>query len=215
VRFLSLIVSALLLSPVHGEEGQAGELGEEVGSADVVMSLRARMGEPTVLRGEFEQTRVLHLLRRPLVSQGHFLLVQDRGLFWQQASPFRSSLLLQSDRMVQRVGDGEPVIMRASEQPVPFAISQVFLNLLGGDGAGLERHFDLALIEDADDWSLTLTPKPGPLASAIERVEVGGSRFVERIEVHTTNGDRTSIRMFEVGDQPEQLSAAESDAFDG
>jgi outer membrane lipoprotein carrier protein LolA len=211
-----ILILALFLAGSSSAEEVAdqtpGQAAAETTSG-VVEALRARMTAPPVLRGRFEQTRVLRLLRRPLISRGRFLLALDHGLLWNQDEPFRSSLLLQHEQMVQRVGDSEPVVMLASEQPVPFAISEVFLNLLSGDGAGLEQHFDLSLTLDEFAWQLTLTPKPGPLASAIDRIGVQGGAFVQVIEVLTTRGDRTTIRMSDVTDQPAELDAAELDAL--
>ena len=90
VRLLLCLVLLAAL-PVLAQAPAASGQGSEAG-------VRARLAQPAVLRGQFEQRKQLKGFRNPLVSRGNFLLLRERGVAWDTTEPFASSALLTRER---------------------------------------------------------------------------------------------------------------------
>ena len=122
--------------------------------------VRARLAQPVVLRGQFEQSKRLEGFRQPLVSRGDFLLVRDRGVAWDTREPFASTTLLTRERLLTRLPDGsQRVLLDAAGSPGMAAVNALLLALVAGDLPALAERFALDETLAADgSWRLVLTP---------------------------------------------------------
>ncbi len=175
--FVALAV--IVLSPVSG----AGQ----------VEKIPALLAKPKVLCGRFEQTKHLAGLKKPLVSNGRFCVVADKGVLWRTLQPFPNTVRLTRDEVVQ--SQGERVIMRlnAKQEPTVRLMNSVLFSLLAGDFGQLEKFFDLAGSVNKNGWSVTLKPRESGLAKALGAISVEGSSYVTNISIDEANGDRTRI----------------------
>lgn len=177
--------------------------------ADVQNKLTAH----TLLRGLFTQTKTLQMFNQPLVSQGNFLLEQNKGLFWQQVEPFPVSLVLVKDKLSQQFGDQAVEVIMAKDNPMVFYFSHLFLSLFKGDMSGLSSQFDIKFSEKESHWLLFLTPKSAPLNKVFANISIEGSEFIDSLVLTELSGDVSEIQFTEQQVTPNTLSRDEQRAF--
>lgn len=191
----ALLVCGLLLAPL----AHAFDLPQ----------LAAQLSKPAVVRGEFVQEKHLRSLPQPLLSKGHFVLAKQHGLLWLLQTPLKQDYRIDDKGIARRDANGWQQLpqRRASAQQ-----NRLFLAVLEGDSSGLQRDFDLALSGEANDWTLTLTPRAVLLKQIFDSIEIAGGELVQRIELHEAQGDRTVLRM--TSSQPgDSLTDAERSDF--
>lgn len=172
-------------------------------AASELDEVAARIEQPQLLRGRFEQDKQVAGFRKPLHSSGRFVLVRGQGVLWFTERPFASQLALTGARLSVASG-GSTRTIDAAEEPALAAVHAVLFDLLGGDIAKLQANFTIAAeLLDDERWRLQLLPKPGLFAQAFTRVGLEGTRQVERVQLAEANGDRTTITFRELADAPE------------
>lgn len=171
---------------------------------DLVIQLQ----KPNNLQGDFTQQRFLKAMSKPITSTGQFVLVKNQGLLWQMQKPFASQLRVKKEGISQWNGSQwvNNQKLGQSEQ------INLFLGLLSGDISALSSQFDLALLGDTKNWTLTLTPNSLLMKQIFTYIVIGGDEVVKQIELNETQGDRTLIR-FEKIQQNQPLSASVSKAL--
>ncbi|MCC6561480.1 MAG: outer membrane lipoprotein carrier protein LolA [Xanthomonadales bacterium] len=178
-------------------------------AASELDAVAARIEQPQLLRGRFDQDKQVAGFRKALHSSGRFVLVRGQGVLWFTERPFASQLALTGARLSVASG-GRTRIIDAAEEPALAAVHAVLFDLLGGDIAKLQANFTIAAeLLDDERWRLQLQPKPGLFAQAFTRIELEGARQVERVQLFEANGDGTAIAFREIGTGPE-LSADEA-----
>ncbi|MGE7990352.1 outer membrane lipoprotein carrier protein LolA [Pseudomonas sp. NPDC089554] len=171
--------------------------------------LKNQLSQPAVVTGPFIQEKHLRALPQPLQSKGRFVLARDHGLLWLLQTPLRQDYRITAKGIARRDLSGWqtlPSTSAATEQ------NRLFFAVLQGDSSGLQRDFDLDLTGEPQHWQLRLTPRSLLLKQVFTHIDISGARFVERIELHETQGDRTLLRMPE-STSAESLDDAERNDF--
>lgn len=166
--------------------------------------VRARLAQPAVLRGQFEQQKQLQGFRNPLKSSGDFLLLRDRGIAWNTGLPFASSTRLTRRKLLATMPDGgTQVLVDASASPAMAAVNALLMALVAGDLDALAKRFTFKEALRADGgWSLTLQPRDAALKQAFSRIVLDGDRYVRGVEIVEPAGDRTRIRFSGLREAP-------------
>ncbi|MGO2342618.1 LolA family protein [Vibrio litoralis] len=181
---------------------------------DKLAQLQKQLASHQVVRGDFTQTRHMQMFDAPLESQGQFLLSSQYGLWWQQTTPFPTSLVLTQDTLSQQVGSEPAQVVKVADNPMVFYFSHVFLSLFQGDTQTLQQQFDLKLSSNkSNQWVLSLTPKSAPLNKVFSQINIEANEYINRIELIEIRGDRTDIEFSQQIHQPSDLSAAEQAIF--
>ncbi|MES2947862.1 MAG: outer membrane lipoprotein carrier protein LolA [Pseudomonadota bacterium] len=183
-------------------------------AADLMADVRARLGQPTVLRGEFEQSKNVAGFKKALVSKGDFLVARDRGVIWRTREPFAGVLKLTPNEIVATQGGALAFKLSANTEPTVRVINGLMFSLLNGDVAALAEQFKIEGVAEAKSWSLTLVPKQAAFAKILTRIELSGDVYVRRIVMDEANGDRTVIQFHKQTPEPAKLSADEAARFD-
>jgi len=183
-------------------------------SGNLASEIRARLAQPEVLRGEFEQSKSVPGFAKPLVSRGDFLVSRERGVLWRTREPFASELRLTRKEIQARQGGAVSFKLEADKEPAVKMINGLMFALLAGDVAQLGELFSLNGQVQAKSWQLKLAPKQAALASLLSRIELQGDSHVRRIHIDEANGDQTQIRFSQQSSEPAQLSATERARFD-
>jgi outer membrane lipoprotein-sorting protein len=171
-----------------------------------------RLSSTRTVRGEFSQSREIRALTRRLFSSGRFI-VSDLGLYWQQTAPFASVLIADGERLVQAVADQPRETLRAADQPVALAISEVLLGIFRGHRADLEELFDARFEPAGEHWTLKLTPRGAPLSEVVRSIDVEGSRYIDSVTVRGRAADELTITFTGVSTEPDELSPAERQLY--
>jgi hypothetical protein len=158
-----------------------------------VAKIHSMLAKPKVLCGRFDQSKHLMGLKRPMISNGRFCVVTDKGVLWRTLQPFPNTVRLTRDEIVHLQGDRIAMRLDAKQEPAVRMINSVLFALLAGDLGQIEKWF---LVEgDIHDkgWSVTLKAHEPALAKAVARVALDGDTYVKSIAISETSGDRTSI----------------------
>ncbi|MBI2769162.1 MAG: outer membrane lipoprotein carrier protein LolA [Burkholderiales bacterium] len=185
IRAAALCAAACVLSATAAEPVPA-----------IAASVRQRLGDEPVLRGEFEQRKSLKGFRNPLVSRGDFLVVRDKGVIWRTREPFASSLVVTRDRLLSRQADGSVATqLSARDEPGLRAINEMLFALMSADLAALAQRFRVdGELQGKDGWRLSLAPREAGVARWVSGIELEGDRFVRLVRLAEAQGDTTLIR---------------------
>ncbi len=198
MKFLPLL--ALLISPFV--------------SALTPDDLQQRFTEQPVIRAHFDQTRTIKDLPQPLRSQGQMLIARDRGLLWDQTSPFPMQLLLDDKRMVQVINGQPPQIITAENNPQMFQFNHLLRALFQADRKVLEQNFRVEFADKGEGrWTLRLTPTTTPLDKIFNTIDLAGQTYLESIQLNDKQGDRTDIALTQHQLTPAQLTDDERQRF--
>lgn len=198
MKFLPLL--ALLISPLV--------------NAMTLDTLQQRFTEQPVVRAHFTQTRTIKDLPQPLKSAGNMLIARDRGLLWDQTSPFPMQLLLDDKRMVQAINDQPPQIITAENNPQMFQFNHLLRALFQADRKVLEENFRVEFADlGAGRWTLRLTPITTPLDKIFATIDLAGSTYLDTIQLNDKQGDRTDIVLSQQQLTPAQLTDDERQRF--
>ena len=178
--------------------------------------IRARLSQPELLRGDFEQAKTVTGFAKPLHSSGDFLVARGRGVLWRTDQPFAAELRLTRNEIQTSQGGAVIFKLDAAKEPTVRVINGLMFALLNGDLVQLGELFDFAgsLAATGKGWTLALTPKQPALARLLKKVELQGDTLVRRILIDEANGDKTQIRFLRQRSEPATLSAAEQARFD-
>jgi hypothetical protein len=161
--------------------------------AGVLEEVRARLVLSPLTQGEFVQTRKLAQIRKPLVSNGRFLVARDLGVLWENLAPITQTMRLTKNEILQT--DGHETIMRlsADKEPVIGIINSILFGVLSGDLDALAQRFNAAGKIEGEHWRLDFTPKDTNLARVIQTLSLMGGRDIEQVEIRSAAGDVTHI----------------------
>lgn len=162
-------------------------------AAEVLETVRARLVLSPVTQGEFVQTRKLAQIKKPLVSNGRFLVARDLGVIWENLAPITQTMRLTKNEILQT--DGHETIMRlsADKEPVIGIINSILFGVLSGDLDALAQRFSATGKIEGERWRLDFTPKEANLARVIQTLSLTGGRDIEQVELKSAAGDLTHI----------------------
>lgn len=176
-------------------------------------SLQNQLSQHDIVRGDFTQLRHIAMFEQPLSSQGHFTLSKQQGLLWQQTTPFAVNLVLTKDKLRQTFAEQKPQVITATENPMAFYFSHVFLAVFHGDTHALQEQFALQFEHKSDHWQLILTPKQAPLNAVFATIRLTGQQNIDKLTLQEIRGDKTEILFSHQTHQPETLTDAEKAQF--
>ena len=167
--------------------------------------------EVNILRGNFEQTRYLKGFQKPLKSEGRFLVSKANGVVWQGMKPFPSRILIRNSGAVVNLDQNKNPVEARTKKP-NAAMSKIMLAMLSGDQDEMAKYFNIQRSESNGVWTLQLQPKGG-MARVFSRVEVKGSRNIQKVVMEEKSGDKTELEFSAVSEVPDSLSAEEMKYF--
>ncbi len=173
--------------------------------------LTAQLQAPKTVQGRFTQQKHLRTLTKPVTTSGRFALRPGHGLFWHLQKPFELRLRVRRDGISRQ--DASGAWKSNGSQSTQAAQVKLFMAVLGGDTAELQRHFTLKLSGSAGNWQLLLLPKTVVMKQVFENITISGDKLVRRIELKEKQGDRT-VMQFEQLQTDQALDAAAKQALE-
>jgi Outer membrane lipoprotein carrier protein LolA. len=176
--------------------------------------LQLRFTQQPVIRAHFEQTRHIKEMPQPLRSQGDMLIARDRGLLWDQKTPFPMLLMLTDTRMVQQINGQPPQVITAENNPQMFQFNHLLRALFQADRAVLEQNFRIDFQDRGKgSWTLRLTPTTSPLDRIFAAIDLAGEDYLNTITLNDKQGDRTDIVLSQHRLTPVALTHDEQQRF--
>lgn len=160
--------------------------------AALPQGLADHLREAAVVHADFQQTRHLKALSRPLKASGSLVMARDKGVIWSVRKPLAITYVIGPGGLLVVDAQGRREKRTAKDLPVLGQMGRVFQSLVQGDWKALETHFAIEGSGGAAAWEVTLTPKAG-LAGYLRRVRMKGGRFVDHVVIEEPGGDRMEI----------------------
>jgi Outer membrane lipoprotein carrier protein LolA len=161
----------------------------------------AKLRDAQVLTGQFQHSRHLREIPKPLVAHGEFTFVRDLGVNWHTRQPFDSVVVLTAAGLTQSDDGRQAQRISADDQPAVRLITNIFMSLFTLDTQSLAGDFDLSGgVEDekANRWIIGLKPRAGAISSVFKAATVAGSDDVEQVVLTDAHGDRTVIGLTDI-----------------
>ena len=151
---------------------------------------------PPAFDANFVQTRTLPGFDTPLTSRGNMRYDKLHGFHWEITAPYHYVFTMNGKAAHEQLPDGTERDLDPDQNPWLAAVEHIFISALSGDRTELIAYFDIRIEPLPKGQSVTLKPKPGAIAKAIESIHVTESApgRPERIEINETSGGRMDIR---------------------
>jgi hypothetical protein len=182
-------------------------------AAAPVAEIQSMLAKPKVLCGNFEQSKQLIGLKKPMVSNGRFCVVAEKGVLWRTLQPFPNTVRLTPEEIVQLQGDRVAMRLDAKQEPAVRMINSVLFALLAGDLYQIGKIFEVDGAIHQNSWRVTLTAREPALVRAISSVALEGGEHVKSITINETSGDRTSIAFSKIQTGDGAMSVDEAALF--
>jgi hypothetical protein len=189
VALAALAVPRADADPATGAKS-AGAAPQPATAAELFAGLAKLPG----LSAEYREEKHMAILVEPVVSDGvvlfappDLLLRATRAPVWSVVTVRRRSLTYRDDAGTQELPVGR-------DHPARTFV-QVFVDVIRGDLAGVERRFRVAFepaSEARPTWQLVLEPRAGAEVGGVRRIRIGGSGLtIATMEILDSAGDRT------------------------
>ena len=175
--------------------------------------IQSMLVKPRVLCGSFDQSKQLTGLKKPLVSNGRFCVVADKGVLWRTLQPIASAVRLTRDEIVYLREDRVERRLDAKQEPAARMISDLLTGLLAGDLRPIEELFEVDGAIQHQSWKMTLIAREPNLAKAISNIALEGGAYVNEITISEAGGDRTRIVFSEIQTGDAAMRADEAALF--
>lgn len=171
-------------------------------------ALIARLARPAPSSTEYVEVRFVHMLRKPLVLHGGLDYGGAGKLGKRVERPYRETTT---------IADGSVNVQREGRPPRQFPLDRApelqallagFSALLGGNAAALEKYYTISLVENAANWTLTLTPRDAALSRHLREIVVDGAGGEPScFSLHEADGDASimllgALAASSLGDAP-------------
>ena len=144
----------------------------------------------------FVETRSIPGFTAPLVSHGRLQFDPAQGMRWEILQPYHYVFEMDGKQAHEELPDGTRRDLDPADTPWLAAVEHIFVSALSGDRSELESYFTVTSTPKAKGESVGLTPKPGPIANAISRIQVTESApgRPEHLEIFEVSGGHMDIR---------------------
>ncbi len=130
------------------------------------------------------------MLKRPLILRGELDYGGANKLGKRIDAPYRETTTITNGGVEVRREGRTPRHFSLDRSPELQGLLASFSALLGGDAATLEKFYTVQLVENAPNWTLTLTPRAPDLAKHLRDIVIDGAGIAPRCySLHEHDGD--------------------------
>lgn len=182
---------------------------------DLASQIAARLSPAQVVRGQFEQQKIISGFSKPLLSSGEFVLWKSRGVLWQTRKPFASTLKITRNTLQawQDNPEQKSLQLDSRSEPALKAVNTLLFAIFSGDIKTLQHSFKMdGGLSGKQGWQLTLTANDAAVSRVIKSATLEGDRHVHVLTLLDSNGDKSIIR-FSGLSEAEGPTATEAHSF--
>jgi hypothetical protein len=143
------------------------------------------------LTGDFKQFY-------PFIATGHFLLIKNQGLEWDQTKPFSSKLVVTPAEIYLQIANYQPIGITKKAQPAIFSATNVFLAILNGNSKAMTDYFEVYFAGTTKQWTILLKPLDASLKKLITSVEFSGGNYIKNVTVNQAQNHPMFIELSSV-----------------
>jgi len=165
-----------------------------------------------IVRGTFEQEKIIKRLNRSLKSSGDFIIAAHLGMVWNTANPFPSTLVLGRDFLIQSRPGGQRTLLGASGNETFLRMADVISTVFTGNAQGLMDNFEIFFFQSSSSWEIALIPLDRAINSFANMIMMSGDTVIRSIQITEQNDD---IIKYTLSNHsfPEALNANENALF--
>ena len=165
-----------------------------------------------VTRGNFKQTKTITRISRTFISEGTFVIADGNGIIWDTQKPFPSTLVITSDKIVQKTPQGKNSTLDASDNAAFREFSNTIQAVFSGKPSELYSQFNIFFSVQGNQWKLGLIPKEDVVRSMVSSIELHGDFTLNSVLIKDGNQDLTQYE-FSAHKYSEDLEPKEKDVF--
>ncbi len=195
-------VALALLMTLSAAAYPAGAAQADAGTPVTLDQIMTAVRTVRHVSARYVERRYLHILNKPIESRGTLRFdAPDR--LEKKADPEPNGaaerLMVDGDRLTIDRGTGaQPVVIALHEHPEIGVLAESIRATLSGDGAALQRTFEVTPSGSLDHWQLVLQPRDPAERKLLQWMRVVG--YAERITEFDTadgEGDRSDMSIVE------------------
>lgn len=187
-----LLVLTLLLNSVYSFENLKIQKADNLDPEFAVIS--KGLSKTKTLKASFTQSKKIKVLKRPLKSSGKLVFDRSIGVFWQLQKPFKSTIIIDKEKLVSIDDDGKRISIKAEEKPMLYGFTKIFLSIFSGNTDELKKHFNIYYAKNSKGWHIGLIPNSSQLSKVLSKILLKGSgETINAITLWEENGDVTDI----------------------
>ena len=187
--FLCAVLGLFFLATVVWAEGDVFDHPLRPDTRAAFEMTSARLSEHSIVKGNFEQEKILSRLGRSLRSSGDFIIASELGMVWDTIRPFPSTLVLGRDYFVQSRPGGQRTVLSAAGNETFLGMADVISAVFSGNIRRLLENFEVFYSGSPSAWELGLLPSNRAIAAFAGRVVMKGDVSIKSIVVNEHNGD--------------------------
>ncbi len=153
------------------------------------------LSKQPIVKGTFEQEKVLSRLNRSLKSSGNFIIAADTGMVWETLKPFPSTLVLGRDYLVQFRGGGQKTVLSAQGNETFLSMSEVLSAVFSGQSQTLINNFEIFYKDGGENWELGLIPLDTAIAVFASTIIMKGGSAINSIIIYEQSGDSITYNL--------------------
>jgi outer membrane lipoprotein-sorting protein len=186
-------IAVVLWAQIPQEEIFRNPLNPQTNDAFILTC--SRIAEHSFTRGNFEQVKTLSKTNRSLKSSGNFIIAVGLGMVWDTAKPFRSTVTLGKDFIIQSRPGGQKTVLNAQGNETFLRMAEVISAVFSGNSKELMDNFDVYYVGNTAAWEIGLSPINSSLGSFAEKIVMKGDAAIRSIIIYEQNGDTTQYNL--------------------
>ena len=175
--------------------------------ADQLEDVYKRISAHPVTKGEFTQEQYIKVANRSLISRGNFVMAADKGVIFEIAEPFPSSMVVTEDKLVQTLSGNVVAVMDGKENAMFKNIAKIIHSVFSNDVQVLRDNFQVSVTGGPKDV-LELVPKDPLLSMMFLKITLAVGDSIDSVSVIETGGNWENYN-FNNKSFPEKLTSDE------
>ena len=175
--------------------------------ADQLEDVYKRISAHPVTKGEFTQEQYIKVADRSLISRGNFVMAADKGVIFEIAEPFPSSMVVTEDKLVQTLSGNVVAVMDGKENAMFKNIAKIIHSVFSNDVQVLKDNFQVSVTGGPKDV-VELVPKDPLLSMMFLKITLAVGDSIDSVSVIETGGNWVNYN-FNNKSFPEKLTADE------
>ncbi len=175
--------------------------------ADQLEDVYKRISAHPVTKGEFTQEQYIKVANRSLISRGNFVMAADKGVIFEIAEPFPSSMVVTEDKLVQTLSGNVVAVMDGKENAMFKNIAKIIHSVFSNDVQVLRDNFQVSVTGGPKDV-LELVPKDPLLSMMFLKITLAVGDSIDSVSVIEAGGNWVNYN-FNNKSFPEKLTSDE------
>lgn len=175
--------------------------------ADQLEDVYKRISAHPVTKGEFTQEQYIKVANRSLISRGNFVMAADKGVIFEIAEPFPSSMVVTEDKLVQTLSGNVVAVMDGKENAMFKNIAKIIHSVFSNDVQVLRDNFQVSVTGGPKDV-VELVPKDPLLSMMFLKITLAVGDSIDSVSVIEAGGNWVNYN-FNNKSFPEKLTSDE------